>query len=189
MGPVRKRQNRTSSSYDPGLYENWTLQRLKEELRQKGISFPQNARRMALVRILRNANNSHDRTTILGANDDTSSGDTSAHVQQGARSHDAANIATPPDYNVIQSARSQNAPVVNNNGGDQGNRVLIDIVSKLSSTVQSLQQNVVTLTGQVNAKISERQTQTGQRNADSFAGNRNHRNHNRIPRLLVGICL
>lgn len=48
-----------------------------------------------------------------------------------------------------QGAPSQDAPVQNNNGGDQ--RVMIDLVSKLSSTVQSLQQNVINLTSRVNS--------------------------------------
>lgn len=48
-----------------------------------------------------------------------------------------------------QGAPSQDAPVQNNNGGDQ--RVMIDLVSKLSSTVQNLQQNVINLTSRVNS--------------------------------------
>ena len=50
MGSIRGR-NRTGH-YDPKLLENWTLARLKEELNKKGVRFPKNARRMALVRLL-----------------------------------------------------------------------------------------------------------------------------------------
>lgn len=46
-------------------------------------------------------------------------------------------------------APSRDAPVQNNNGGDH--RVMIDLVWKLSSTVQSLQQNVINLTSRVNS--------------------------------------
>lgn len=42
-----------------------------------------------------------------------------------------------------QGAPSRDAPVQNNNGGDH--RVMIDLVSKLSSIVQSLQQKVINL--------------------------------------------
>ena len=58
MGPIRRRKS--TSQYDPDLYENWTMVRLKEELRNRGIRFPINAKRMVLVRLLKNNETTND---------------------------------------------------------------------------------------------------------------------------------
>lgn len=55
------------------------------------------------------------------------------------------------------SARSHDAANVNNYSGDHSNRVLIGLVSKLSSTVQSLQHEVLNLTGKVNFIVHRNQ--------------------------------
>lgn len=142
MGPIRVR-NRTSH-YDPELLENLTLARLKEELNKKGVRFPQNARREALERLLQH--NSGENKLSAQRNDDSS---TRGHVDiySSARSHDSSQNARG-DESVFGSAVSQDAPMINNNnnnGNTSNNRVLIGLVSKLSSTVQTLQQNVSSL--------------------------------------------
>ncbi|CAC5392903.1 unnamed protein product [Mytilus coruscus] len=62
--------------------------------------------------------------------------------------------------------RSHDAPNTNNNNENtpsNDNRVLIGIVSKLSSTVQSLQQNVSGLTGKVNSLLQARSNENTSR--------------------------
>ncbi|CAG2199474.1 unnamed protein product [Mytilus edulis] len=119
MGSKRQGRKR-QAPYDPELLENWTVNRLRSELISKNITFPTNAKRMALVRLLRPATSSVD---------DVSDG-----------GHDTM-LAVPQESSV----RSQNAtPNVNNNNNDR-TAVLVDLVSKLSSNVQNLQQNVISL--------------------------------------------
>ncbi|XP_076101126.1 uncharacterized protein LOC143070913 [Mytilus galloprovincialis] len=123
MGPKRQGRKR-QAPYDPELLENWTVNRLRSELISKNITFPTNARRMALVRLLRPSTSSVD---------DVSDG-----------GHDSM-LAVHQE----SSARSQNAtPNVNNNNNDR-TAILVDLVSKLSSNVQSLQQNVISLNNKV----------------------------------------
>ncbi|CAC5418314.1 unnamed protein product [Mytilus coruscus] len=65
-----------------------------------------------------------------------------------------------------ENARSHDAPSTNNNNENtpsNDNRVLIGIVSKLSTTVQSLQQNVSGLTGKVNALLQARSNENTSR--------------------------
>jgi len=162
MGPIRGR-NRTGH-YDPELLENWTLARLKEELNKKGVRFPKNARRMALVRLLQH--NMGENEVSTQRNDDSS---TRGHVDiySSARSHDSSQNARG-DESVFGSEVSQDAPMINNNnnnGDTSNNRVLIGLVSKLSSTVQTLQQNVSSLTSKVNTLIAERPELPGQARA------------------------
>jgi len=128
MGPKRTRLTRGQrhTPYDPELLENWTIKRLREELNNRNIRPPQNARRMALVRLLR------DSRSI----DDVSIG----HDSMGDFHDTSVNVA---------SARSHNAPQ-NVNNGDR-TTTLIDLVSKLSSNVQSLQQNVISLNNKFNS--------------------------------------
>ncbi|CAC5415947.1 unnamed protein product [Mytilus coruscus] len=121
MGPKRQGRQR-QAPYDPELLENWTLTRLRSELRSKNITFPTNARRMALVRLLKPSS----------VDDISGSG------------HDTM-LAVPQE----SSARSQNAPKnINNNNSDR-TAILVDLVSKLSSNVQNLQQNVISLNHKV----------------------------------------
>lgn len=201
MGPMRRKKGQNVESYDPELLENWTISRLKQELRNKGIHFSSNTRRMALVRLLRN----HEQTgsTIFGPAG-TQQSRTCANGsprEDGdlfgiARSHDSTGNTTPTDIfgiarsrdaldtnntmsnEISEGARSQNSQNVNNNGGDHTNRVLIDLVSKLSNTVQSLQQNVVTLTGQVKSIISERSSSGSNSREENTTTSERNRNEN-----------
>ena len=54
MGPKHTRGQR-HTPYDPELLENWTIERLREELNNRNIRPPPNARRMDLVRLLRDS--------------------------------------------------------------------------------------------------------------------------------------
>lgn len=141
MGPVRRRRG-NPVHYDPELFENWNTARLKEELSKKGIRIPQNARRMSLVRLLRAAG-----------------GETPAvRVQSLFGSARNQTTGTPRVVNNGDGGRSQNATRQNENNNDH--RVLIDLVSKVSATVQSLQQNVTRLTSTVNTLLAERSQAT-----------------------------
>jgi len=76
-----------------------------------------------------------------------------------ARSHDSAGgVANAREDNAENgSVLSHDAAHVNNNVGFHSNRVLIGLVSKLSSTVQSLQHEVLNLTGKVNFIVHRNQ--------------------------------
>ena len=157
MGPTRRRKSK--SQYDPDLYENWTIVQLKEELRNRGIRFPINARRMALVWLLKNfetTNDSHfnnvngqqSQSSILGDRAQQQfkpyDVDSYAHVNSSLLSsvwtHDSAGaggIANAREDNAENgSARSHDAANVNNYGGDHSNRVLIGLVSNLAFIIQ-----------------------------------------------------
>ncbi|XP_062598608.1 uncharacterized protein LOC134260042 [Saccostrea cucullata] len=108
MGPKRSTR---PAPYDPELPANWHVSRLKEFLNNRGINFPQTARRSVLIRLVEQESINRTET----------------------------------------SARSQSSVQQNNNGGG---RELIDIVTKLTSTVQNLQQNVISLTSRVNTLTS-----------------------------------
>ena len=178
MGPTRRRKS--TSWYDPDLYENWTMVRLKEELRNRGIRFPINARRMVLVRLLKNnetTNDSHvnnvngqqSQSSTLGdltqqqclPHDIDSYAQVNSSLLNSARSHDSAGAGgvenTREDNAENGSARSHDAAHANNNGDFHSNRVLIGLVSKLSSTMQSLQHEVLNLTGKVNSIVHRNQ--------------------------------
>lgn len=118
MGPKRTRT--VPYSYNPDLPENWTSAQLKDSLKSRGIAFPGNARRSALIRL---------------HTDNVAS----------ARPHNATGQLNS------DAPQSHNTPDQNKNGGDRQNNTLVDIVSKLTSTVQSLQQNVINLTSKVNS--------------------------------------
>ena len=47
MGPIRRRK--TDRNYNPELFENWSLQRLKQHLIDRGVEIPTNAKRMQFV--------------------------------------------------------------------------------------------------------------------------------------------
>ena len=54
MGPKRNKTARPRAvPYDPELLENWTILRLQQECTKKGITFRSNMRRFALIRLLR----------------------------------------------------------------------------------------------------------------------------------------
>ena len=135
MGPSRNRNS--SRHYDPELLENWTISRLKEELRNRNINFPTNARRMALVRLLKETNRENSVVERGYRN-----------VQPRGQSSENINTVEERPLSLYGSARS------NQDGRAQGReRELIDIVGKLSNTVQSLQQNVSSLTAKVNSIV------------------------------------
>ena len=146
MGPTRRRKS--TSQYDPDLYENWTMVRLKEELRNRGIRFPINAKRMVLVRLLTDKKTMTQQQFL--PHDIDSYAQVNSSLLSSARSHDSAGAGgvanTREDNAENGSARSHDAAHLNNNGGFHSNRVLIGLVSKLSSTVQSLQHDVLNLT-------------------------------------------
>lgn len=158
MGPVRGRKR--IGHYDPELIENWTLVSLKEELNKKGVRFPKNARRMALVRLLQL--NTGENAVATQRNNNSSTRGDHMDIYSGARSHDSTqNARGDVSICMFGSAVSQDASLINN-GDTDNNRVLIGLVSKLSTTVQTLQQNVSSLTIKVNALITERPEIPGQ---------------------------
>lgn len=123
MGP--KRASRPAP-YNPDLPVNWTAARLKDALDSRGIAYSSNARRSALVHM-------YKESEFPGSINRT--------LNDSARSHD-------PSHQNINDRQSHDALYQNNNGDHS---VLIDLVLKLSSTVLSLQQNVVHLISQVNS--------------------------------------
>ena len=50
---TRGRKAARPTPYDPDLLDNWTLTRLKDECKRLEITFPSNARRAALIRLLK----------------------------------------------------------------------------------------------------------------------------------------
>ena len=131
MGPVRNKTGRVR--YDPELPENWTINRLKEELRNRNVTFPINARRMFLVRLLRSSN-------------------ISVPTERNA-TNNVEPVSTHADA-LLGSARSQHASLQNNNGRDERDKTLTEIVSMLTNTVHTLQQNVTNLTSKVNNLVT-----------------------------------
>ncbi|VDI30919.1 Hypothetical predicted protein [Mytilus galloprovincialis] len=151
MGPIRKKKN-NNAVYNPTLLENWTIARLKAELERKNIAFPINAKRLTLVRILKRYENSDSITSnTTNARGEEARGEDSHTRGEEPLNGSAVYHHALPQQNarVDGDPRSQDAPNTNNNENtpSNDNRVLIGIVSKLSSTVQSLQQNVSGLTG------------------------------------------
>lgn len=121
MGLLRNRSS--SSHYDPELFENWTIACLKEELRNLNINFPVNARRMALVRILKWAKSDFSSvdTDRRGSRNDQ---DTSTHDANA----DVNNLEDHP-ISLFGSARA------NQDGRTQyREREIIDNVGKLSNS-------------------------------------------------------
>lgn len=55
MAPKRGQRKSRPTPYDPELYENWTIARLKAELSRRNISFSSGEKRMALVRKIKSA--------------------------------------------------------------------------------------------------------------------------------------
>ncbi|CAC5376964.1 Coiled-coil domain-containing protein 149,Coiled-coil domain-containing protein 149-B,Coiled-coil domain-containing protein 149-A [Mytilus coruscus] len=95
------------------LLENWTLTKLHSELRTKNIKFPTNARRMALVRLLKPS-----------SGEDITGG------------HDSMLVTSQET-----SARSHNAPQnVNNNNGDR--MAILQNVISLNNKVTVLSNNI-----------------------------------------------
>ncbi|VDI30344.1 Hypothetical predicted protein [Mytilus galloprovincialis] len=151
MGPIRKKKN-NNAVYNPTLLENWTIARLKAQLERKNIAFPINAKRLTLVRILKRYENSDSITSnTTNARGEEARGEDSHTRGEEPLNGSAVYHHALPQQNarVDGDPRSQDAPNTNNNENtpSNDNRVLIGIVSKLSSTVQSLQQNVSGLTG------------------------------------------
>jgi hypothetical protein len=137
LGPKRHPVNRQRSApYDPELLVNWTVARLRKELSKINVRVPLNSQRMTLVQLLCNDN------------------------EESARSH----IASGQNVNnEIVVDQSQDASCTNNHGNNRAS-ILTELVSKLSSTVQSLQQSVTTLNNRVNI-ISRNVIQTRNENA------------------------
>ncbi|CAC5373070.1 unnamed protein product [Mytilus coruscus] len=139
MGPVRRRSKEVQ--YDPVLKENWTLLRLRQEVSRLKLKVPKNAKRLTLVRILKSAEDSSRSNNIAETADNISDiAEEATSIYGGARSHDA-------------SVRIQQEHVVSTSTPSNEGRTLINLVSRLSSTVQSLQQNVSSLNGKVNSLL------------------------------------
>ncbi|CAG2197022.1 unnamed protein product [Mytilus edulis] len=162
MGPIRKKKN-NNAVYNPTLLENWTIARLKAELERKNIAFPLNAKRLTLVRLLKRYENSDSITSnTTNARGEEARGENTRGeepINGSAVYHHALPLQ---NARVDGDPRSHDAPNINNNENtpSNDNRVLIGIVSKLSSTVQSLQQNVSGLTGKVNLLLQARNENT-----------------------------
>ncbi|CAC5383499.1 unnamed protein product [Mytilus coruscus] len=150
MGPIRKKKN-NNAVYNPTLFENWTIARLKAELERKNIAFPLNAKRLTLYHI------KHTNARGEEARGEDTRGE--EPINGSAVYHHALPLQ---NARVDGDPRSHDAPNTNNNENtpSNDNRVLIGIVSKLSSTVQSLQQNVSGLTGKVNFLLQARNENT-----------------------------
>ena len=154
MAPKRVRQRQPRSApYNPELYENWTMERLREEIRLRNLRVPATARRMAIVRILRNQEQGVNRDSLQEP----------IRIDEAGVDHNSLHVGN----SASRVARSQNATAPNvsdvNNLDNNRDRqsALMEIVSKLSTNMQSLQQNVITLTAKVNAMTNNRPEQTG----------------------------
>jgi len=114
MGPRRKSTTAKTSRntpYNPEILENWTLARLREELKRRNITFRSNARRMALVRLLR----------------------------EGEQRNQDGGETTTSDLEMPE-VLTHNAPVVNDvfQDGSAHTSALVDVVSSLTDTVSNL---------------------------------------------------
>ncbi|CAG2224002.1 CD206 [Mytilus edulis] len=144
---------------------NVILNLINAELERKNIAFPINAKRLTLVRILKRYENSDSITSnTTNARGEEARGEDSHTRGEEPLNGSAVYHHALPQQNarVDGDPRSQDAPNINNNENtpSNDNRVLIGIVSKLSSTVQSLQQNVSGLTGKVNLLLQARNETT-----------------------------
>ncbi|XP_033730724.1 uncharacterized protein LOC117320169 [Pecten maximus] len=119
MAPKR-RVSRRSVPYDVSRPENWLVSKLKEELKKMGVTPPTHYKHTHLVKLFKETQARSYETNV--SNSDVIS---ASSTRQGARSQDAS--------------------VINNNGG------LVNIVEALTQTVASLQANVVQLTDKVTA--------------------------------------
>ena len=100
MGPKRTRGQR-HTPYDPELLENWTINRLREELNKRNIRPPPSAIWMALVRLLRDSR-SIDGVSIghdsMGDSHDTSVNEASARSRNATQNvNNEDRTATPTD--------------------------------------------------------------------------------------------
>ncbi|CAG2203843.1 unnamed protein product [Mytilus edulis] len=124
---------------------------------------PIGAKRLTLVRLLKRYENSDSITSnTTNARGEEARGENTRGEEPlngSAVYHHALPIQ---NARVDEDPRSHDAPNINNNENtpSNDNRVLIGIVSKLSSTVQSLQQNVSGLTGKVNLLLQARNENT-----------------------------
>jgi hypothetical protein len=113
------------ASYNLELPVNWTAARLKSTLNDRGIPFPANTRRSALLRLLTSGPEHFSNNATVQSNGDRS--------QQATLNQN--NNGSPQEQN----------------GSAQNFSMMVDIVSKLPSTVQPSQQNVINLTARVNS--------------------------------------
>ncbi|VDI64285.1 Hypothetical predicted protein [Mytilus galloprovincialis] len=139
MGPVTRRPT-GQPQYDPVLKENWTLLRLRQEVTRLKLNVPKNAKRLTLVRILNSVENSSHSDNTTETVDISDIADEANTIYGGARSHNAP-------------VRNQEDHVAPTTTSSNEGRTLINLVSRLSSTVQSLQQNVSALNGKVNSLL------------------------------------
>ncbi|CAC5361185.1 unnamed protein product [Mytilus coruscus] len=135
--------------------------------RKKEYPFPINAKRLTLVRILKRYENSDSEgitsNTTNARGEEARGEDTRGEepINGSAVYHHALPLR---NARVDGDPRSHDAPNTNNNNENSNdNRVLIGIVSKLSSTVQSLQKNVFGLTGKMNSLLQARSNENTNR--------------------------
>ncbi|VDI15266.1 Hypothetical predicted protein [Mytilus galloprovincialis] len=140
MGPVSCRPS-GQPQYDLALKENWTLLRLRQEVTRLKLKVPKNAKRLTLVRILNSVEDSLHSDNTTETVDISDIADEANTIYGGARSHNAP----------VRIQEDHVAPT-NGTSSNEG-RTLINLVSRLSSTVQSLQQNVSALNGKVNSLL------------------------------------
>ncbi|XP_062597562.1 uncharacterized protein LOC134264068 isoform X2 [Saccostrea cucullata] len=119
MPPIRNRNRPNRQDYDESLPENWTVNKLRQELNLKGITPPQNTRRSVLVSLYKQATNEE-----------------SGHLTDSIRSH-----VTPSP-----SGPSHNGPSPSQDVRTE----LLGVVRDLTTTVQSLQSSMISLTERVN---------------------------------------
>ncbi|CAG2198379.1 unnamed protein product [Mytilus edulis] len=140
MGLVSRRPS-GQPQYDPALKENWTLLRLRQEVTRLKLKVPKNAKRLTVVRILNSVEDSSHSDNTTETVDISDIADEANTIYGGARSHNAP----------VRIQEDHVAPT-NGTSSNEG-RTLINLVSRLSSTVQSLQQNVSALNRKVNSLL------------------------------------
>lgn len=135
MAPKRKSSNRLVP-YDPDLLENWTLTRLKDVCKERGLTFPSNARRFALIRLIK-GNSTEDNGVSRrapqrnSARTDDDSVSRPTPQPHGARSHD------PVDSDVSQDGRAHD-----NNNVLGMLATLTHSVSMLTSKISQIERHI-----------------------------------------------
>lgn len=127
MAPKRKGTNRPRPTpYNPELLENWTIARLKAACRDRGITFANNIRRLALVRLLNNQGDNHN--------------DRSFSNEDGAIDTDESR-SRPRHQTEEGSARSHDA-TQNQDGGPHGSDNMTEVLTSLTHSVAVLASKV-----------------------------------------------
>ncbi|CAC5416791.1 unnamed protein product [Mytilus coruscus] len=121
--------------------------KLRQEASRLKLKVPKNAKRLTLVRILKSAEDSTNSDNIAepaGNISDIADENQATTIYDGARPNNA-------------TVSNEEEHVVSTPTSNEG-RTLINLVLRLSSTVQSLQHNVSSLNGKVKSLLVEQQT-------------------------------